>query len=66
VYGGRSDEGILEAQQLNVVRAFGKNPVVEIETDHGVLTVRLWADSHEEEATHIIRLKGCGRTAPAF
>ena len=36
----------------------GSGPAVEIEMDHGVLTVRLWADRHEEEATHIISLEG--------
>ena len=36
----------------------GGGPVVEIEMDHGVLTVRLWADRREEEATHIISVEG--------
>jgi hypothetical protein len=40
---------------------FDGSPVVEIEMDHGVLTVRLWADRKEEEATHIISVEGMRR-----
>ncbi len=45
---------------------FGEGPVVEIEMDHGVLTVRLWADRHEEEATHIISVEGMRKDCPSI
>ena len=45
---------------------FGNGPMVEIEMDHGVLLVRLWADRHEEEATHIISVEGMRRDCPAI
>ena len=44
----------------------GSCPVVEIEMDHGVLTVRIWADRKEEETTHIISVEGMRRDCPAI
>ena len=44
----------------------GPCPVVDIEMDHGVLTVRLWADRQEEEATHIISVEGMRKDCSAI